>query len=71
MYVHHSAIYSAEKSEFKKSLGGKTLIKNFSRSNVVLVTTISPSKAMCEMIVYIFLLPGKNDIFKPRSNEVL
>jgi hypothetical protein len=39
-------------------------MKNFSRSNVVLVTTISPSKAMCEMIVYTFLLPGKNDICK-------
>jgi hypothetical protein len=28
---------------------------------VVLVTTISPTKAQTEMIVYTFLLPGKNE----------
>ena len=49
---------------FKKSLRGKTLIKNFSNTKVVLVTTISPANAMCEMIDYTFLLPGKDDLCK-------
>ncbi|HUX59765.1 MAG TPA: hypothetical protein VMV32_00520 [Ignavibacteriaceae bacterium] len=49
----------------KKSLRGKTLIKNFSNALVVLVTTISPAKGQAEMIDYTFLLPGKNDICKP------
>ena len=39
-------------------------MKNFSRSNVVLVTTISHANAQAEMIDYTFLLPGKNDICK-------
>ena len=39
-------------------------MKNFSNTKVVLVTTISPKKAHAEMIDYIFLLPGKNDICK-------
>jgi len=35
----------------KKFLGGKILIKNFSNTKLVLVTTISPTKAHAEMIV--------------------
>jgi len=37
------------------------LIKNFFNTKKVLVTTISPAKAHAEMIVYTFLLPGKNE----------
>ena len=48
--------------EFKKSLRGKTLIKNFSNTKVVLVTTIPALEAQAGMIDYTFLLPGKNDI---------
>jgi len=51
--------------KFKKFLGGKTLIKNFSNAKVVLVTTISALEAHSEMIDYTFLLPCKNDIYKP------
>ena len=42
------------------------MIKNFSRSNVVLVTTISPAKVQNEMIDYTFLPPCKNDICKTK-----
>jgi hypothetical protein len=52
--------------EFKKSLRGKTLIKNFSNTKVVLVTTIPALEAQAGMIDYTFLLPGKNDICKAR-----
>jgi hypothetical protein len=48
----------------KKSLVGKTLIKNFSNTIVVLVTTI-PAQTKSGMIDYTFLLQGKNDICKP------
>ena len=46
---------------FKKSLRGKTLIKNFSNTKVVLVTTIPALEAQAGMIVYTFLLPCKNE----------
>jgi len=49
--------------EFKKSLGGKILMKNFSNTKVVLVTTI-PAQTQSGMIVNTFLLPGKNDLYK-------
>ena len=39
-------------------------MKNFSNTLVVLVTTISAPEAQTEMIVYTFLLPGKNDLYK-------
>ena len=38
-------------------------MKNFSRSNVVLVTTI-PAQTQAGMIDYTFLLPCKNDLCK-------
>jgi hypothetical protein len=41
----------------KKSLRGKTLIKNFSNTLVVLVTIIPALEAQTEMIDYTFLLP--------------
>jgi len=50
---------------YKKSLRGKTMIKNFSNTLVVLVTTI-PAQAQTGMIDYTFLLPGKNDHCKPQ-----
>ena len=37
------------------------MTKNFFKYKKVLITTISPAKAQTEMIVYTFLLPGKND----------
>jgi hypothetical protein len=39
-------------------------MKNFSRSNEVLVTTIPALQAQTGMIDYTFLLPGKNDLCK-------
>jgi hypothetical protein len=44
--------------EIKKFLRGKTLIKNFFNTKVVLVTTISPSKAKRNDFLYIFA-PGQ------------
>jgi len=41
-------------------------MKNFSNTKVVLVTTIPALDVPPGMIVYTFLLPGKNDIWKPR-----
>ena len=40
------------------------MIKNFSNTKVVLVTTIPALEAQSGMIDYTFLLPGKNDICK-------
>jgi hypothetical protein len=39
-------------------------MKNFTNTLAVLVTTI-PAQTQAGMIDYTFLLPGKNDIFKP------
>jgi hypothetical protein len=47
--------------ELKKSLGEKTLMKNFSRYKSGASRYHFGSKAHSEMIVYTFLLPGKND----------
>ena len=44
------------------SLRGKTLIKNFSKYKSGVGHYHSGSKAQSGMIVYTFLLPGKNDI---------
>jgi hypothetical protein len=43
--------------ELKKSLRGKTLMKNFSNTKMVLVTTIPAPEAPHGMIAYTFLLP--------------
>jgi len=64
MDVQYGPKYSVDWSEFKKSLGGKTLMKNFSNTLAVLVTTI-PAQTQAGMIDYTFLLPGKNDLCKP------
>ena len=48
--------------EFKKSLGGKPLLKNFSRSNVVLVTTIPAQIPKPEWLIIHFCSPSKNEI---------
>ena len=43
----------------KKFIEGKTLIKNFSRSNVVLVTTISAQKSKKKWWIIQFCPPAK------------
>jgi hypothetical protein len=50
--------------EFKKSLREKILMKKFSNTLVVLVTTIPVLEAQLGMIYNTFLLPGKNDLCK-------
>jgi hypothetical protein len=40
-------------------------MKNFSNTKVVLVTTIPAPDAQAGMIDYTFLLPSKNDLYKP------
>jgi hypothetical protein len=47
------------------------LIKNFSNAKVVLVITIPALEAQSGMIDYTFLLPGKNDLHKPRFSRSL
>ena len=63
--LQFSPEYSVFRSEFKKSVRGKTLMKNFPNTLAVLVTTI-PAQTQAGMIDYTFLLPGKNDICKAR-----
>jgi len=51
--------------ELKKSLRGKTLIKNFSKYKYGVSHYHSGAKGQAGMIVYTFLHPGKNELCKP------